>query len=62
MHSYRSTSQARLAALESYQILDTLADEAFDRITRVASTILNCPISCISFIDEGRQWFKSHGH
>ena len=39
---------ARLAVLESYRILDTASDEAFDRITRLASTILRCPISVIS--------------
>jgi diguanylate cyclase (GGDEF)-like protein len=52
--------KARLATLESYQILDTASDEAFDRITRLASTILGCPISVISFVDSDRQWFKSH--
>jgi hypothetical protein len=43
--------KARLATLESYQILDTASDEAFDRITRLASTILGCPISVISFVE-----------
>ena len=55
-----SDEKTRIAALESYQILDTASDEAFDRITRLASTILGCGISVISFVDRNRQWFKSH--
>jgi len=50
----------RLSALESYRILDTASDDTFDRITRLATTILKCPISAISFVDKDRQWFKSH--
>jgi len=49
----------RLAELESYQVLDTPPDEAFDRITRLASQIFNTPIALVSLIDENRQWFKS---
>ncbi len=52
----------RLAALHNYQILDTPADEAFDRITRLASRILKMPIALVSLVDKERQWFKSrHG-
>lgn len=50
----------RLAKLDSYGILDTSFEESFDRITRTVATILNVPISLISFVDETRQWFKSH--
>lgn len=52
--------KSRLAAVESYEILDTATDETFERITRLASAILQCPISVISFVDRDRQWFKSH--
>ena len=52
----------RLAILDEYQILDTPPDEAFDRITRLASRILKTPIALVSLVDEERQWFKSrHG-
>ncbi len=49
----------RLQALNSYQILDTLPEQDFDDLTRIASEICRVPISLISLIDSDRQWFKS---
>src|SRR5258708_29303603 len=49
----------RLQALRSYGILDTAIEPAFDDITRIASHVCQTPISLISLVDEGRQWFKS---
>ncbi|SKA14695.1 PAS domain S-box protein [Sediminibacterium ginsengisoli] len=49
----------RLAALRAYNILDTLPEKQFDRITELASIICNTPISLITLMDENRQWFKS---
>src|SRR5262249_37101059 len=51
---------ARLAALRRYAILDTPPDEAFDRVTRLATSLFNAPIALISFLDSERAWFKSH--
>ena len=52
--------QARLDALDSYDILDTPAEEAFDRITRLVRSIFDVPISTVTFLDGHRQWFKSY--
>ncbi|TVZ53037.1 sensor histidine kinase [Dokdonia sp. Hel_I_53] len=51
--------QERLSSLFSYKILDTLPEEEFDAITKLASEICNTPISLITLVDENRQWFKS---
>jgi diguanylate cyclase (GGDEF)-like protein len=50
---------ARLAALDSYDILDTPAEEAFDRITRIARNVFGTSMSTVTFVDGHRQWFKS---
>ncbi len=49
----------RLDDLKSYNILDTPPEEAFDKITRLASTVLGAPIALVSLVDARRQWFKS---
>ena len=49
----------RIAALRYFEILDTPAEEPFERITRLAKTITQAPIVLISLVDEFRQWFKS---
>ena len=49
----------RLAVLRRYAILDTPAEDCFDRITRCAARLFQVPVALISLLDEGRQWFKS---
>lgn len=49
----------RLLALRSLKILDTEAEEHFDRITRMARRMFDVPVALISFVDADRQWFKS---
>ncbi|WP_224983913.1 GAF domain-containing sensor histidine kinase [Geomonas agri] len=49
----------RLAALRAVALLDTPAEEAFDRLTRLASQFADAPVSLVSLIDSDRQFFKS---
>ncbi len=50
---------ARLRSLHTLQILDTEAEERFDRLTRLAKRLFDVPIALVSLVDENRQWFKS---
>jgi hypothetical protein len=49
----------RLEALHATGLLDSPAEEAFDRITRLAARVLNAPVALISLVDAERQFFKS---
>ena len=52
----------RLAALQSYAVLDSAPEEVFDRLTELAAELFDAPIALVSLIDRDRQWFKSrHG-
>ncbi len=50
---------ARLETLRSLRILDTLPEERFDRLTRLAKRLFGVPIALVSLVDAERQWFKS---
>lgn len=49
----------RQASLKSLNILETAMEERFERVTRLASRLLDVPISAITLLDGRRQWFKS---
>lgn len=51
--------EARLNALRDLNLLDTSPSDSFDRLTRMASRLLDAPVSTISLTDRDRQWFKS---
>ena len=49
----------RLLSLYTLGLLDTPAEESFDRITRRAAAALDVPMVALSLVDADRQWFKS---
>jgi GAF domain-containing protein len=49
----------RLAALKSYHVLDTAAEQSYDDIIALAAQTCEVPIAMVSLVDEARQWFKS---
>jgi diguanylate cyclase (GGDEF)-like protein len=52
--------EVRLRTLHSLSILDTPAEDRFDRLTRIARRIFRVPIALVSLVDDDRQWFKSN--
>ncbi len=53
------TAELRLAALRATELLDSPADERFDRLTRLAQTMLRTPVALVSLLDADRQFFLS---
>lgn len=49
----------RLRTLRALGLLDTPAEERFDRHTRIAAAALGAPMAALTLVDEERQWFKS---
>jgi len=49
----------RVAALRSYQILDTPREAEFDNVTDFLARICDAPIAALNLIDADRQFFKS---
>jgi len=52
--------EQRLQAVYNLGLLDTEAEERFDRHTRIAAAALDAPIALVTLVDRDRQWFKSH--
>ena len=50
---------ARVAAVRRYNILDTPAEDAFDKVTRITGRLLAAPVALVSVIDVDRVWHKS---
>ena len=51
--------QARLEALHRLNVLDTEAEDRFDRLVDLAALTLQMPIALVSLVDKDRQWFKA---
>jgi GAF domain-containing protein len=49
----------RLAALRSFEVLDSEPEADFDALVEIASEVCGTPIALLSLVDEGRQWFKA---
>ena len=49
----------RLTTLRELGLLDSPAEEAFDRLARLASRLLHAPVALVSLVDANRQFFKS---
>lgn len=55
----RITDPARLDALRASALLDGDVEHGFDRLTRLAATVLDVPIALVTLVTDERQFFKS---
>ena len=51
--------EGRLEALRATGLLDSDVSPSFDRLARLASSVLHAPVALVSLVDEDRQFFKS---
>jgi two-component sensor histidine kinase len=58
-HHGRLSDPARLASLKTSDLMDSLPEETFDRVIRLASRLTGAPVGLFSLVDETRQFFKA---
>jgi len=54
-----SDERSRLAAVEATGLVDSAPEPVFDRLTRLATQVTDCPMALITLLTSRRQWFKS---
>lgn len=54
-----AADDARLAALDSLDIMDTPAEPAFDRVARLIRMIFEVDTALVTMMDGHRQWYKA---
>jgi len=59
VHSSSDPEDARLAALDRYDILDTPKEPAFERVATLIRLVFGVETSVVSMIDGHRQWYKA---
>ncbi len=52
--------EARFEAVRRTSLLDSPPEEAFDRLTRLATTVFRVPVALVALRDRDRMFFKSH--
>lgn len=57
--AFPANEQLRIDTLRGLKIVDTPAEDRFDRLTEMAKRLFDVPIVLISIIDDDREWFKS---
>ena len=56
---YSPSDEERVRALRELRILDTPAEDRFDRVVRLAQRLFDVPAAQINLIDRDRQWTKA---
>lgn len=50
---------ARVAALDRLDVLDTLPEEPFENVVTLVRTVLGVAMATVTLVDRDRQWFKA---
>lgn len=58
-HPLPAHETERVAKLRSYRILDSMPEESYDRIARLAAQMFDVSVAVVSLIEDKRQWFKA---
>lgn len=58
--TYPLHAPARLAVLEELDLLNSVPDEAFDRLTTLAARCIDAPLALLTFLSAERQFVKSY--
>ena len=53
------SNTGRLAVLKDLDILDSIPEQGYEDVVKLAAHISGCAISLISFVDNEREWFKA---
>jgi signal transduction histidine kinase len=59
MKSSHLLESERIAALNNYDIMDSLPEKEYDDMTRLAALICGTPVALVSLVGSGKQFFKS---
>ena len=59
MTTHDAAEHARQAEVDRYRIVDTLEEQAYDDLTRMAASVCDAPVALITILDHDRNWFKS---
>jgi predicted signal transduction protein with EAL and GGDEF domain len=49
----------RMEELRDFGIVDTEADEDYDRLVQLAAVVCGTPMAALTFVGDNRQWYKS---
>ncbi|MGI4836007.1 MAG: sensor histidine kinase [Janthinobacterium lividum] len=56
---FPANEEERALSLEHLRVLDSAAEQGFDDVVLLATTLCNVPIALVSLVDRERQWFKA---
>ncbi len=56
-HMLASTGTRKLAVIHTIDIFYTPIEERFERITRLATRVLDVPVAAVTLLSSQKQWF-----